>query len=141
MQSIDIMNFLAHWVITSVALWVAAKLFSGMKFDSKSALLMSALALGLANAVVKPILFWLTLPLTIVTLGVFYLVLNALMLMLVAKLIHGFKLNGFWTAFFASLLIGFVSWFLELFLPGSRTIVIPQDSTTVMAYLSGMLLI
>ena len=110
-------DFLIHWLIMSFALWVASYVFKGLKFETKASLLVSALVLGFMNAVLRPILFWLTLPITLITLGFFALALNAFMIMLVAKLVSGFKLSGFWTAFFASIFIAIFSFIIELFLP------------------------
>ena len=86
--------FLLHWAITAFGLWVAAHVFKGMRFDSGGALAVAALLLGLANAVVRPLLVVLTLPLTLLTFGLFLLVINALMLMLVADWCAAFT----WTA-------------------------------------------
>jgi putative membrane protein len=122
-------DFLLHWGILSVSLWVASFIFSGLKFESVGALIISALVLGFANAVVKPILVILTFPLTIITLGFFYLALNAFMILLVAKLVNGFKVSGFWTALFVSIFIALFAAFLESFFPGSTTILIPQGNT------------
>jgi len=105
----NIAPFLVHWAITALSLWVASLIFRGIKFENTSALVISALLLGLANAVVKPLLIVLTLPLTLLTLGLFLLVINALMIMLVAALVRGFRLSGFWTAFFASIFISLLS--------------------------------
>ena len=110
-------DFLIHWAIMSLSLWIASYLFSGLKFKNRSSLFISALLLGFVNAVLRPVLFWLTLPLTLVTLGFFALALNALMLMLVAKLVDGFKLSGFWTAFFAGIFIALFGLLIEHFLP------------------------
>jgi putative membrane protein len=110
--------FLLHWTITAFSLWVASHLFKGLRFGSTSALVVSALLLGLANAVVRPLLVVLTLPLTVLTFGLFLLVINALMLMLVAKLVDGFKIEGFWTAFWASLFISLLSLVLGAFVLG-----------------------
>ena len=123
-------DFLIHWAIMSLSLWVASALFSGIKFSNKSALLISALVLGFVNAVIRPILFFLTLPFTIVTLGLFIFVLNALMIMLVAKLVNGFKLSGFWTAFFVSIFIALFSLFIEHFLP-SQGVVMMNTANTI----------
>jgi putative membrane protein len=101
--------FLIHWAITAISLWAASHLFRGLKFDSTGALVISALLLGLANAIVKPLLIVLTLPLTLVTFGLFLLVINALMILLVAALVKGFKVSGFWTALFASIFISLLS--------------------------------
>ena len=104
-----ILPFLVHLAITAVSLWLASKIFKGLKFDSGGSLVISALLLGLANAVVKPILIFFTLPLTLVTFGLFLLVINALVLLLVAALVRGFRISGFWTAFFASIFISLLS--------------------------------
>ena len=84
-------------------------MFSGLKFANVSSLIVSALLLGFANAIVKPLLIVLTLPLTLLTFGLFILVINALMMLLVARLVKGFKVASFWTAFFASMFIGLLS--------------------------------
>ena len=105
----DLMPFLLHWAITAISLWVASLLFKGLKFDNATSLIISALLLGLANALVKPLLIILTLPLTLVTFGVFILVINALMILLVAWIVKGFKVSGFWTAFFAAIFISLLS--------------------------------
>jgi len=110
--------FLWHWAITATALWVASHLFKGMHFGSTSALVVSALLLGLANAVVRPLLVFFTLALTLLTFGFFLLVINALMLLLVAKLVDGFRISGFWTAFWASIFIALLSWVLGAFVLG-----------------------
>ena len=83
--------FLLHWAITAIALWVASLLFQGIRFSSTASLIVSALLLGFANAIVKPLLIVLTLPLTFLTFGLFLLVINALMLLLVALLVSGIK--------------------------------------------------
>jgi putative membrane protein len=108
--------FLLHWAITSLSLWVASYVFSGLKFANVSALIISALLLGFANAIVRPLLIILTLPLTVVTLGFFLLVINALMIMLVSALVSGFSVSGFWTAFFASIFIAVLSFLINWFL-------------------------
>ena len=116
----NLMPFLIHWAITSLSLWMASRLFKGLRFTSTSALVISALLLGFANAIVRPLLIILTLPLTFVTLGFFLLVINALMLMLVAALVRGFTISGFWTAFFASIFIAILSFLLGIFVPGDE---------------------
>ena len=101
--------FFLHWAITGLCLWIASLVFKGIRFESTGALIGSALLLGLANALVKPLLIVLTLPLTLITFGLFLLVINALVLLLVAWFIKGFKVSGFWTALFASLFISILS--------------------------------
>ena len=113
----DLPAFLLHWVITAASLWVASRLFRGVKFADTGSLVMAALLLGFANAIVKPLLIVLTLPLTFLTLGLFLLVINALMILLVARLVKGFKVSGFWTAFFASILVSVLSFAIGAFLP------------------------
>jgi putative membrane protein len=121
--------FLVHWAITALSLWVASHIFNGIKFTSTSSLIVSALLLGFANAVVKPLLVILTLPLTLLTFGLFLLVINALMILLVSALVKGFKVSGFWTAFFASIFIALLSLVIGAFVTDgspSQTIQMPR---------------
>ena len=125
----NLMPFLVHWAITGLSLWVASHIFRGLTFDSTSSLVVSALLLGFANAIVKPLLIMLTLPLTLLTFGLFLLVINALVLLLVAWVVRGFRISGFWTAFFASIFISLLSIVLgALFNSGdpATTIQMPQ---------------
>ena len=110
--------FLLHWGITALSLWVASHVFSGLKFADVSSLIVSALLLGFANAIVKPLLIMLTLPLTLLTFGLFILVINALMMLLVARLVKGFKVASFLTAFFANMFIGLLSIVIGSFVVG-----------------------
>jgi putative membrane protein len=103
-------RFLIHWIAISLSLWVASRVFSGIRFADAYALVIAALVLGFVNAIVRPLLVILTLPLTVLTLGLFLLVLNALMLMLVAWLVSGFVVSDFLTAFLASIFISIVSY-------------------------------
>ena len=111
--------FFLHWAITALTLWVASHVFSGIKFATPSSLIVSALLLGFANAVVKPLLILLTLPLTFLSFGLFLLVINALMILLVSGLVKGFTVSDFWTAFMASIFIALLSLFIGAFLPDS----------------------
>ncbi len=108
----NIIAFLAHWAITALSLWVASFIFRGITFSDKRSLFISALLLGLANAIIRPVLVLLTIPLTILTFGFFLLVINALMMLLVSSIVPGFKVSGFWTAFFASIFITLLSFFV-----------------------------
>lgn len=110
--------FLLHWAITAFALWVASYVFKGVRYDTPGTLLIAALLLGLANAVVRPLLVFFTLPLTLMTFGLFLLVINALMLMLVGRLVSGFHVDGFWTAFWASIFMSLLSLVLGAFVLG-----------------------
>ncbi len=105
--------FLVQWALTSLSLWVASYVFSGLRFADGGSLLVAALLLGFANAIVKPLLILFTLPLTVLTIGLFLLVINALVLMLVSQLVSGFSISGFWTAFFASIFISLFSLFVS----------------------------
>jgi putative membrane protein len=103
-------GFLLRAAITALGLWVASELLSGLSFDSTTKLILAAIVLGVINAFVRPLAFILTLPITIVTLGLFLLVLNAGMVGLVAWLVPGFQVAGFWTAVGAALIVSLVSW-------------------------------
>jgi len=103
-------GFLLRAAITALGLWVASEIFAGLVFDSTSKLLVAAILLGIVNAIVRPLAFILTLPITVVTLGLFLLVLNAGMVALVAWIVPGFTISGFWTAVGAALIVSLVSW-------------------------------
>ena len=105
--------FLVQWGLTSLSLWVASYIFSGLRFADNGSLLIAALLLGFANAIVKPLLVLFTLPLTVLTMGLFLLVINALVLMLVSAVVSGFTISSFWTAFFASIFISLFSLFVS----------------------------
>lgn len=104
-------GFLLRLAISAFGLWVASKLLSGMYFDGTGTLLLAAFLLGVVNAFVRPLLILLTLPLTIVTLGLFLFVVNGLMLAMVAWMLDGFALHGFFTAVLASIISGIAAWF------------------------------
>jgi putative membrane protein len=106
------MRFLIHLVVVAFALWVAAYLVPGISFRSTPSLLLAALVLGLVNALVRPILFILTLPITIITLGLFYLVVNGLAFALTAALVPGFTVTSFTNAILGALVVSLVSWVL-----------------------------
>ena len=103
-------GFLLRAAIVALGLWLAAEWLPGLSFDSTQKLVIAALLLGVVNAIVRPIAFVLTLPITVVTLGLFLLVLNAGMVALVAWVTPGFRIDGFWTAFLAALVVSVVSW-------------------------------
>jgi putative membrane protein len=103
-------GFLLRAAVAALGLWVASQLLPGLSFDSEQKLVIAALVLGVVNAIVRPIAFVLTLPLTVVTLGLFLFVLNAAMIGLVARLIPGFRIDGLWTAVLAAIIVGVISW-------------------------------
>ncbi len=111
--------FLIRWLVTTIAVFVAEKIIPGIHCNSAGALLGASLLLGIINAFVRPILLLLSIPFIIVTMGFFILVVNALMLMLVAQLVPSFGVDGFWSAFFGSIVISFVSWILSSFFRSS----------------------
>ena len=103
-------GFLLRAAITALGLWVASEIFPGLQFESASKLIVAAILLGVVNAFVRPLAFILTLPLTVLSLGFFLLVLNAAMVGLVAWMVPGFQISGFWTAVGAALIVSLVSW-------------------------------
>jgi putative membrane protein len=103
-------GFILRVAIVALGLWLATQIFSGLYFESAGVLLAAALLLGVVNAVVRPLAVILTLPLTLLTLGLFLLVINAAMLGLVALLLGGFQVNGFWTALGTALVVSITSW-------------------------------
>lgn len=103
-------GFVLRAAIVALGLWLASEILSGLHFDGPWTLLAAAVLLGIVNAIVRPIAVILTLPLTLLTLGLFLLVVNAAMLALVALLLGGFQISGFWTAVGASLIVSVTSW-------------------------------
>lgn len=106
-------DFLIRWAVTTVSVLVAANIVSGVTYDSAGALLVAALLLGVANAVLKPVLLLLTLPFVLLTFGSFILVINALCFWFVGWLVKGFSVEGFWSAFFGALIVSAVSFLLN----------------------------
>jgi putative membrane protein len=103
-------GFLLRVAIVALGLWLATYILPGLYFEGPGTLLAAALLLGVVNAIVRPIAVVLTLPLTLLTLGLFLLVINAAMLGLVALLLSGFQINGFWTAVGGALIVSLTSW-------------------------------
>lgn len=104
-------GFILRAAFVALGLWLAAQILDGLHFSSAGVLLLAAVLLGVVNAIVRPIAVILTLPLTLLTLGLFLLVINAGMVGLVAWLLgDGFEIDGFWTALGASLIVSIVSW-------------------------------
>lgn len=107
------MRLLIVWLLNALALLAVAYLMPSVQIQSFGAALVAALVLGLANAVVRPILVLLTLPVTILTLGLFLLVINGAVFLGVARLVSGFEVAGWWAAILAAILYSIVSWFLS----------------------------
>jgi putative membrane protein len=112
-------HFVIRWIITAVAVMVASAFISGIRYDSMGALIGAALLLGLLNAFARPVLLLLCAPLILFTLGLFILIVNALMLLWVPGIVGGFHVDGFWSAFWGAIVIGIVSWLLSAFFRGS----------------------
>lgn len=101
--------WLARWFINALALYIVASVVPGIRISDFWSALVAVVVIGLVNTLVKPIFFLLTLPLTIVTLGLFTLVVNALMLLLAGSVIPGFRVDGFWAALVGSVLLSVVT--------------------------------
>jgi putative membrane protein len=98
------LTLLARWIVNAAVLLLVAYIYPGVQVDSFVAALLAALVLGLVNAIVRPILVVLTLPVTLLTLGLFLFVINALLFWFVAEVVHGFSVGGFWAALLGSIL-------------------------------------
>jgi putative membrane protein len=109
-------GFLLRLLISALGLWLAASIVPGVYVAGVGTLLIAALLLGVVNAIVRPVLVILTLPITILTLGLFLFVVNAAMLGLVALLLPGFTITGFWPAVGASVVVSLVSWVASWFI-------------------------
>jgi putative membrane protein len=103
-------GFAIRWLIASLGLWIAQALIPGVEIRSAGTLLVAALLLGVVNAFVRPLIVLLTLPITVLTLGLFLWFVNAAMLGLVAKLLDGFDLHGLGAALLGALVISLTSW-------------------------------
>ncbi|OGG15838.1 hypothetical protein A3D78_02930 [Candidatus Gottesmanbacteria bacterium RIFCSPHIGHO2_02_FULL_39_14] len=110
------MKFLVDLLVRALVLLTTAYLLPGFKIDSYTTAVIVALVLAILNILVKPLLFILTLPITIVTLGLFYFVLNAILLVIASKFIEGFKIDSFGTAVLASIIIAVISSILNNFI-------------------------
>lgn len=111
------MSFLLQWLISGLAIIITAYLLPGVQLTGVFAALVTALILGLINAFIRPVLLLLTLPLTILTLGLFTLVINALLILLAAAIVPGFLVQGFWWAFLFGLVLAVINFTLSKVLP------------------------
>jgi len=115
-------GFFFRLVITALGLWAAATVVPGVRIDGWGNLVVAALLLGIVNAVIRPIILILTLPLTVLTLGLFILVVNGISLALVAWLMPSFSLSGLGAAILGSIVVGLTSWLASAFVGGSGRI-------------------
>ena len=111
------MEFLGRLIISTLAVLITSYILPGVHIDGAINALLVAAVLSLLNAVIKPVLVLLTVPITLFTLGFFLLVINAVMILLASKIVPGFKVEGFWTAFFFSLVLSFVNAVFNSFSP------------------------
>jgi putative membrane protein len=109
----ELKEFAQRWIISTVAVLVAARMLPGISYDHWTDLLVATLVLGILNSVLRPLLMLLSLPLLVLTLGLFTLLINAGLLYLVSLMLPGFHVRGFWSAFFGALIISLITLFLN----------------------------
>jgi len=114
------MRLLLVWVLNAIALLGVAYIYPGVQVQDWKSAAIAALVLGLVNTLVKPILVILTLPVTILTLGLFLLVINALLFWGVAQVLEGFHVSGFWAALLGAILYSVIGWLLSKLLPDPK---------------------
>ena len=112
-------GLLIRWVLNAFALWIVSEIVSGIHSDGVGPTLVAALVLGILNAVLRPLLLILTLPLNLLTLGLFTFVINALILELTSAMVAGFTVAGFGSALVGALLLSLVSFLLSAFMTDS----------------------
>ena len=115
-------GFIARFIVNLLLLALVAKMFEGIRVEGAFALVFAGIILGLLNAFLRPILILLTLPLTILTVGVFIFVINALMLLITSAMVNGFEVSGFWTALGAALVYSALSLIVTMLLSDSGRI-------------------
>lgn len=115
------MNLLIAWLINALALFVTDYLISGISVDKTQTLFLAALVIGIINALIKPVLQIISLPITILTLGIFALVINALLLLLADKLVGGFQIANFLSAFLGTIVLSVVSTILHSLIKPSHS--------------------
>ncbi len=109
-------GFLIRAAVVALGLWLASQIVPGVEIRSTGSLIAAALLLGIVNAFVRPILVILTLPITLLTLGLFLLVINGLMIELVSHFLNGFVVVGLWPAILASVVVAITSWLMSSFI-------------------------
>ena len=115
------MRFLARLLLNGVAIILAAYVLPGLHVNGPVPALLAGIILGFVNAIVRPVLFLLTLPLTLVTLGLFIFVINGLLFWMVGTWIEGFRVDGFWAGFFGAIVYSLISWLLSALLLRPRS--------------------
>ncbi|MCU0937800.1 MAG: phage holin family protein [Burkholderiaceae bacterium] len=114
------MRILLVWILNAIALWLVTLVVPGVQVQDELSAFIAAVVLGLVNALVKPVLIILTLPITVLTLGLFLLVLNALLFWGVGELLPGFNVDGFWWAMLGALIYSLLTWAMSSLLPKNR---------------------
>jgi len=117
-------GFFVRVLVNILAIILAASLVPGIRLDGVLSAVAAGLLLGLVNAVVRPVLLILTLPITLLTLGLFLLVLNGLCLWLVASVVKGFYVAGFWSALLGALVVSVMSWIVTVLVSDSGKVVV-----------------
>ena len=115
----SVQHFVFRWILTTLAIFAAAWLLPGISVDGTGTAIGAALLLGILNAFVRPVLLLLSAPLILLTLGLFILVINALMLYWVPTFVPGFRVDSFGSAFWGAIVIGIISWMLSAFFRSS----------------------
>jgi putative membrane protein len=108
-------GFLIRAAVVAIGLWVASRIVPGVGFSTGESLIWAAILLGIVNAIVRPVLVFLTFPITLLTLGLFLLIINGLMVELVAHFLKGFEVDGLWPAILSSLVVSLTSWVMSCF--------------------------
>lgn len=111
-------GFLITLLVTALSLLILSRLNLGLEIENTGTALIAALVLGLLNATLRPILGFLAFPITLLTLGLFAIVLNALILYITAALVEGFRLRSFLSAIVIAILLGILNWLIFLIIPG-----------------------
>ena len=115
------MHLIIRWALNAAALMLVAYLYSGVQVTGVMPALIAALALGLVNAIIRPIIVILTLPVTVLTLGLFIFIINALLFWLVSEFVTGFVVKGFTAALIGSILFSIITMVTSWFLPGKAS--------------------
>jgi len=123
-----VLNLLLVWLINALALLALPYLVPSVQVDSFYTALVAALLLGLVNTLIRPLLVLLTLPVTVLTLGLFVFVINGLLFWFVASFVEGFRVAGFWSAFFGAIVYALISWAASTLVFGRpRVVVVRRD--------------
>lgn len=114
------MEFLVKWAINTIALSIAVLIVKGVSVSGILPLIIASLTIGFLNAVLKPVMLIMTLPLNILTMGAFTFIINTIMILIASQIVRGFDVSGFWAAFVASLFMSFVNFILNLFVYANK---------------------